>query len=279
VCVFDPNGQELFARHAVEAGIPERIGVISGGAGDRLLTRSLRLAHPDGEGGSDLFDYAVALAVLVGLPEPEPAGVVAPFPFRPEALPELPAPVVAVHPGGAPGWNRRWPLDRYEALCHELVRSEGASLVLIGAAEDAPSLASLRTSVRRRQPQARVEISAGDSLNRLACWLDRADVLVGNDSAPSHIAAAVGTRAVILYGPASREFFWRRIYHGHRAVDHHSVCEYEGHDGGPVTMPCRFACHYPFVAAAGPYPACLRSISVEQVGATVIRQLTASRVP
>jgi ADP-heptose:LPS heptosyltransferase len=275
--IFDPNGQEVMAQQAAAAGIAVRIGVVSGGPADRLLTAAVRMRLPDGEGGSDLVDYAAALAGVLGLPAPRAADVVPPFPFRPEAVPVLPPPVVAVHPGGAAGWNRRWPLARFGGLCRMLALAEDASFVLVGAADEQAELAFLRDSILAASPSTQVLVSAGESLNRLASLLNRADLLVGNDSAPAHIAAAVRTPAVVLYGPATREFWWRRAYTHHRAVDHHRVCQYHGHDGGPTVMPCRYSCHYPYVTAAGPYPECLRDIRVDEVRRAVLASLAAAR--
>jgi len=277
VGIFDPNGQEVMARQAAEAGIAVRIGIVSGGPADRLLTTAVRMRLPDGEGGSDLVDYAAALAGVLGLPAPGPADVVPPFLFRPEAVPVLPRPVIAVHPGGAPGWNRRWPLARFSGLCRMLAVTEHASFVLVGTADEQAELASVRGGILAAAPMTEVLVSAGESLNRLASLLDRADVLVGNDSAPAHIAAAVRTPAVVLYGPGSREFWWRRAYTHHRAVDHHRVCQHHGQGGGPTVMPCRYSCHFPYVTAAGPYPECLRDIRVDEVRRAVLASLAAAR--
>jgi heptosyltransferase-3 len=40
-----------------------------------------------------------------------------------------------------------------------------------------------------------------DDLYELACWIARARVYIGNDSGISHLAAAVGTPTVVLFGP------------------------------------------------------------------------------
>jgi ADP-heptose:LPS heptosyltransferase len=275
MAIFDPNGQEVMAQQAVAAGIEVRVGIVSGGPADRLLTTPVRMARPDGEGGSDLVDYAAALAGVLGLPAPRAAEVVPPFPFRPEAMPVLPPPIVAVQPGGAPGWNRRWPLARFGGLCRTLALAEHASFILVGASGERAELAILRDRILAASPSTQVLVSAGESLNRLACLLHYADVLVGNDSAPAHIAAAVRTPAVVLYGPATREFWWRRAYTQHRAVDHHRVCQSSGQGGGSAVMPCRYACHYPYLSAAGPYPECLRDIRVDEVRRAVLAALAA----
>jgi ADP-heptose:LPS heptosyltransferase len=235
----------------------------------------VQMAMPDGEGGSDLVDYAAALAGVLGLPAPRAADVVPLFPLRPEAMPPLRRPIVAVQPGGAPGWNRRWPLARFGGLCRGLALAENASFILVGTTDEQAELVFLRHRILAASPPTQVLVSAGESLNRLACLLQHADVLVGNDSAPAHIAAAVRTPAVVLYGPATREFWWRRAYPRHRAVDRHPVCESDGQGRGSTVMPCRYSCHYPYLSAEGPYPECMRNIRVDEVRRAVQASLAA----
>jgi heptosyltransferase-2/glycosyl transferase protein BlmE len=186
----------------------------------------------------------------------------------------MPGPVVAVHPGGARRWNRRWPLARYGELCQALARSRRVSLVLVGSAEERPELCALRDGVTAAVPAAAVTVSAGESLNRLARLLDQADVLVGNDSAPAHIAAALGTPTVVLYGPTGTEFLWRRVYLRHHGVNHHYLCQpYKEPPHAMDTMPCRFSCPFMYAAPDGPYPRCMTDINEDEVHSAVLRQL------
>jgi len=273
-CVIDPDSRGLLAEHAAGCGIGIRIGFASGGPEDQFLTRPVKLPRPI-FGLPDLLDFARGLAGAVGLPPPVPADVVPPFPYRAEAVPQLPGPVVAVHPGGARHWNRRWPLARFAELCGLLAGSPGASFVLVGSADERPELSWLRDAIAAQVAGARVEVSAGDSLSRLASYLSRADVLVGNDSAPAHVAAALRTPTVVLYGPGDTEFMWQRIYPRHRGVNHHHVCPpYQEQPPAAGTNPCRFRCASEYAAADGPYPRCLTDIQVPEVLAAVRQQLS-----
>jgi ADP-heptose:LPS heptosyltransferase len=122
-----------------------------------------------------------------------------------------------------------------------------------------------------------VEVCAGDSLNRLANRLSTADVLVGSDSAPAHIAAALGTPTVVLYGPGMTEFMWTRVYLRHDGINRHYECQTVRNlprGPGTTTMPCRFSCHYPYATAAGPYPRCLTDIEMDKVYQAVRGQLS-----
>jgi heptosyltransferase-2/glycosyl transferase protein BlmE len=278
-CVVDPDSRGLGAERAAQCGIGVRIGFVTGSADDQYLTCPVRLARPI-FGLPDLLDFARALARALGLPPVGPQDAVPPFRYQPEPVPPMPGPVVAVHPGGARHWNRRWPLARYGELCQTLSRSENASFVLVGSEDERADLLMLAGHVAAGACPARVEISAGASLNRLASLLSAADVLVGNDSAPAHIAAALQTPTVVLYGPGMTEFMWTRVYLRHDGINRHYDCQtVRNLPRGPgiTTMPCRNSCHYPYVAAGGPYPRCLTDIGVGDVHRAVRRQLSGYR--
>jgi ADP-heptose:LPS heptosyltransferase len=278
-CILDPLSQPLVAKQMAGCGASVRIGFASGAADEQYLTSAIpvRPAH----GCPDLLDFVQALAGAVGVAAPAPEAAVPWFPFVAQPVPVLPPPVVAVHPGGARYWNRRWPLARFGELGRRLAAGKGegeggASLVLLGPAEEAGDLAELAALVGG-QAGAVVEVCAGESLDTVASWLAAADVLVGNDSALAHVAAALGTPAVVLYGPSGDEFMWERLYPRHRAIHGHATCEPmrdEPPAGGRV--PCAHSCAYEYVCAAGPYPRCLTGIDAAEVHA-VVREVLSHR--
>jgi ADP-heptose:LPS heptosyltransferase len=279
-CVVDPDSRGLDAAFAARCGVPVRIGFPTSPAADRWLTAPVRIARPL-FGLPDLFDYADGLARVLGLPPLRPADVVPPFPYRAVALDLPPGPLLAVHPGGAKHWNRRWPLDRFARMCVEVAAAAPPSFVLLGAEDESDDLALLQRSVRAGLPGANVLVDAGGSLDQLACLIAAADVLVGNDSAPAHLAAAVGTPSVVLYGPTMTEFMWARAYPRQIGLNRRYACQTirnlpEG--SGPRTMPCAFACHYPYESATGPYARCLTDIEVPEV-ADAVRRALAGRPP
>jgi glycosyl transferase family 9 (putative heptosyltransferase) len=107
----------------------------------------------------------------------------------------------------------------------------------------------------------------------VASWLAAADVLVGNDSALAHVAAALGTPTVVLYGPSGDESLWKRLYPRLRGVHGHGACE-PIHTGPPADgrAPCAHSCHRSYVSAAGPYPYCLTRIELPEVH-DVVREM------
>jgi ADP-heptose:LPS heptosyltransferase len=275
-CVIDPDSYELDARFAAEQGIPIRIGFATGHAADQWLTAPIRLPRPL-FGMPDLFEYANGLAISVGLAPLRPADVVPAFPYQRDTATSLPSPLVAVHSGGARHWNRRWPLACYAELCSSLGAAQPTSFVLIGADDEAADIGVLSERIQASLPTVRLEICLGSSLNHLANIVRAADVLVGNDSAPAHLAASLGTPSVVLYGPTLTEFMWARVYPRHVGINLRYECQTIRNlprDAPLLTMPCAFTCHYPYVSAEGPYPRCLTDIGVAQVLAAVQRMLS-----
>jgi lipopolysaccharide heptosyltransferase I len=118
----------------------------------------------------------------------------------PLAVPDttVPGPPYAVLNAGG-GWpNKRWPVDRFGALAAWLRERHGLrSLVLWGPAERelADSIASASDGAATPAPPTTI----GDVLA-----LSRgARVFVSGDTGPLHLAAAVGTPIVGLFGPTS----------------------------------------------------------------------------
>jgi ADP-heptose:LPS heptosyltransferase len=108
-------------------------------------------------------------------------------------LPDNGRPLLVLHPG-ATDPRRRWPIERLATVGAELAR-KGARLAVVGTAAEAPLAGRLIDSL---------EVDAADltgrlSLGGLAGLLERATLLVGNDSGPRHLAAAVGTATVAVY--------------------------------------------------------------------------------
>lgn len=95
------------------------------------------------------------------------------------------------------GWyTKRWPLERFAALGDRIVEKLEAVVLLIwgpGELDDARRIARLMQQKAMLIPQS--------DLILLAALLRRLTALVSNDSGPLHIAAAVGTPVVGIYGP------------------------------------------------------------------------------
>lgn len=112
-----------------------------------------------------------------------------------EFLGNLSGPLVAIHPGsGSP--KKNWPVERWRELGSRLLAS-GAELLLIGGEADGAQLATLGAAWRG----APVHEARDLALPHLAAVLERCERFIGHDSGISHLAAAVGARCVLLFGP------------------------------------------------------------------------------
>ena len=118
---------------------------------------------------------------------------------------------VQVHPGSR--WLFKcWPAERTAALL-DLIVADGLDVVVTGAPDDreraltAAVLAALRPATRNRV----VELTGALSMLELAALTGHARAFAGVDSAPMHIAAAMGTPALALFGPSSESAWgpWR----------------------------------------------------------------------
>jgi len=108
-------------------------------------------------------------------------------------------PLIALAPGSV--WaTKRWP--SYDALAGDLVeRMPDYRMVVIGAGGDAPLAAAIHAAVQERGGPPVIDATGKLSLLGSAALLSRCAVLVTNDSAPLHLASAMNTPTVALFGP------------------------------------------------------------------------------
>ncbi len=204
LAVLLPNSI-LSAWIAAKAGIPERWGYAAGGRG-RLLTRPVR--RPPGL--PHQADYYLTLTTALGLPAvPRVAPIAVPATARAAAAALLagapPAGVVVLAPGAAYGRAKQWPPERFAELAAALWRDRGLASVVIGAGGDAVASAEVRAALTalpggRPALASLVDLVGRTDLATLAAVLERATAVVANDSGAMHLAGAVGTPVVAIFG-------------------------------------------------------------------------------
>ena len=110
-------------------------------------------------------------------------------------------PIIGVHASGGRE-SKQWHLDRFAAVARHLAQSQHATIVLTGSPADRP----LVDEVRRHLGEIKSIDAAGEQdLPGLAALLARLDVLVTGDTGPMHLASAMGTPVVALFGPSFPE--------------------------------------------------------------------------
>jgi heptosyltransferase-2 len=103
-------------------------------------------------------------------------------------------PLIGIHVGAAFGPAKTWPPERVIELCRE-ISADGARAVLLGAPSDAP----IAASVLQHAPGC--SVVGRDAPELMPAVLTELDALVSGDTGAGHLAAALGTPVVALFGP------------------------------------------------------------------------------
>lgn len=104
--------------------------------------------------------------------------------------------LVLIHPG-ARWWFKAWPTERFVALADGIGQELGTQVMIAGG----PGDVEVAEAMRRQMRSPAILVAGETSILELAAVLKRCRLFVGNDNGPMHIAAAVGTPVVGLFGP------------------------------------------------------------------------------
>jgi ADP-heptose:LPS heptosyltransferase len=110
--------------------------------------------------------------------------------------------LVCIHPGaGAP--VKLWLKESWAQIADALAQRYGAKVILTGSGEEV----SLCQAICELMANEAI-VAAGDtSLGELAAIMARSSLVIGTDSGPLHLAVAVGTPSIHLYGPVDVRTF------------------------------------------------------------------------
>jgi ADP-heptose:LPS heptosyltransferase len=112
-------------------------------------------------------------------------------------------PLIAIHCGGHYFTRKRWPTENFIRLIKFLKAKAGLQVVLIGGGEDIQNTLAIRSAI----PD--VITAAGMlKLSQTAALLKRCSLLIGNDSGPLHLGAAVQIPTIGLFGPTDPYQFY-----------------------------------------------------------------------
>jgi heptosyltransferase-1/heptosyltransferase-2 len=107
-------------------------------------------------------------------------------------------PVVGLVVNASVRWkSKNWPLDRFLALAEDLMKNEGAKIVLLGQEGDSPAFNALK----RLFPKQFFNLIGKTSLREMFALVKQLDCLVTPDSAPLHVGVALGVKVVTFFGP------------------------------------------------------------------------------
>jgi ADP-heptose:LPS heptosyltransferase len=236
------------------AGIPLRVGSLTPETAP-LLTHGL--TPTEGQHAADqaigLARFALAAVGVVPVPSTSTCQFHVSDAARTEAVTLLQRwglgsqRIVAIHPAaGAP--LKSWPVERWARLSDALV-DHGIAVFLAGAPGDGPLLSAIQARTAHVTAKA-----FGQSLDVSAAIYQRCSALVTVDSGAGHLAAAVGTPTVRLYGPAPPSVFGPQPTETrqHILITNHLKCAPCGYLESP---PC----------AARATPACMLALGIDDV--------------
>jgi ADP-heptose:LPS heptosyltransferase len=194
---IDPRGDFPSAVILRFCGAPVRLGWGCGGGGF-LLTHEAEFVW----GRHEVLSRQALLDQLgIAPPADEPA-------WAPQFEPSMAArqwideriggsgPLIVLHVG-AGTTAKRWPVKHWQELIERLAVSHDARIVLVGSAADGESFAGADDWCGQL------------TIDQLAALIERSDLFIGADSGPAHLAAAIGTPAVVLFSGTNRAEQWR----------------------------------------------------------------------
>ncbi len=103
--------------------------------------------------------------------------------------------LVALHPATS-NPDKMWPADRFAQISDRLIEEFAVKIVLIGGAQEAKIISQVKANMRNPA----LDLTGALSIKELGLVLKRCIFLISNDSGPVHIAAAVGTPTIVLFG-------------------------------------------------------------------------------
>jgi heptosyltransferase I len=197
-CAIDFQGLYKSALPAFASGAPRRIGFPSTYAREGIA--SIFYTDKINPRGPHKVDHNLTLAQAAGA---RPAAPRFPLTLRPEDEKQVTQELARHHltdffvlnPGG--GWRSKcWPPERYGELHHRLAAQHGwRGIITFGPGEE--SLAQELVSAAGSPPPVALPLGLGP----LMALLRRAKFVVSADTGPLHLASALGTPVVGLYGP------------------------------------------------------------------------------
>jgi heptosyltransferase-2 len=158
---------------------------------------------------------------------------------------------VGLNPGSTYGEAKQWLPERFEKLSEKLLSEIDCKIIIFGDSATVPLAEKINAGVNGRA----VDVSGRTGILQLTALLECCDVLVTNDTGPMHVAGAVGTPVVAVFG----------------STDPRATAPL-GPNAGIVrkSVPCS-----PCLKRKCPegHYQCLHAVSVDDVEAAVLKQL------
>ncbi len=162
----------------------------------------------------DESDYAEAAALL-------------------QRVPDATRPRIGIHAGARPP-ARRWPASYFATLADELAHLWCTQIILTGSTDEL----SIIQSVEEQMMMQPINLVGKTSLGGLAAIIDGLDLFISNDTGPAHIANALGTPTITIFGPADYRRWAPLNQSLHRVARHPVACSPCGYWDCPIDHRC-----------------------------------------
>lgn len=207
---FIPSRSGILSYIAWRAGIKQRVGLLVKGRG---FAHTIAVSPPKENRSAATRGLSLARAVGVSEETINSTGME----FYPADRDRLTVtqrlveeidwlgdvPLVIIHPGGGENPKRstlvkRWPVERFALLGNHVTRKHKAQVVLIGGDGERP----LTRAIAGLTAAHVTDLCGQLSLGEIGALCEVADLYIGNDAGPSHVAAASGCPTLVIFGPS-----------------------------------------------------------------------------
>lgn len=128
--------------------------------------------------------------------------------------------LIVLNPGG--NWPpKRWKEENFAKLADALIKNYNAKVAFSGGGSDSARNGRIKEMMKEKP----AILSGKTNLKELGALMERANLVISGDSGPLHIAAAVGSDVIALFGPTSPELTGPRGSAGCRIVRKTEGCE------------------------------------------------------
>ncbi len=190
------------------AGIKERTGYKRDGRGI-LLTKTVPV--PQNEKKVHQINYYLNLLEQIGIKaEYSYPYIYLTLDERLQArkfLQDMKRPILGINPGATYGSAKRWLPERFAEIVNWFISDTGGSAIIFGGESEVDIADEIfkKAIPEFRTSNSLVSIAGKTSLRELISLISECDVFLTNDSGPLHIAYAVGTPIVALFGSTDPE--------------------------------------------------------------------------
>jgi ADP-heptose:LPS heptosyltransferase len=162
-------------------------------------------------------------------------------------------PLVGIHPSGG-RTIKQWPVERWRDVARRLQEGFGATVVVTGG----PSDTALARALGEGLPRPVIDLAGRLSAAETMAVIGALDVFLSPDTGPMHMACAMGTPSVAVFGPSAAERYFSADLSP--KPERHVVVRRE-----LWCAPCNLIRRPPEECVADVTPECLRIVTVDDV--------------